>query len=158
MYGGNIQLAYNNFDLQMVLQGVGKQNSRIEPTMARPLQTQNTHVPKYIDGNYWSLYNSAEQNLSADYPRLSEVSAGNNYAMSDYRLFDGSYFRLKNITIGYRLPQNISQRITLDDVRIYASASDLLSLDKYPQGWDPEVSGTSYPITTSVVFGVSVKF
>jgi TonB-linked SusC/RagA family outer membrane protein len=158
MYGGNIQLMYKNFDFQMVIQGVGKQNARIDPNMARPLQTQNTHVPEYIDGNYWSMFNSAEQNLNSKYPRLSEVTAGNNYTMSDFWLFNGSYLRMKNITLGYNFPQKLTEKIKMQDVRIYASASDLFSLDKYPQGWDPEVSGTSYPITASFIFGISVKF
>ena len=43
-------------------------------------------------------------------------------------------------------------------VRLYVSASDLFSISNYPKGWDPEMGYTSYPITTSVLAGVTVKF
>jgi len=158
MYGGNILLGYRNFDFQLVIQGVGKQKARIEENMARPLQTQNTAVPEFIEENYWSMYNTSEKNLNAKYPRLSEVTPGNNYAMSDFWLFDGSYFRLKNITLGYNIPENLTERISIKDLRFYTSITDLFSLNKYPRGWDPEVAATSYPITTSFIFGLMVKF
>jgi hypothetical protein len=124
----------------------------------RPLQTQNTAVPSFLDGNYWSMYNTPAQNLSARYPRLSEVTAGNNYAMSDFWLFNGAYMRMKNITLGYSIPKAVTDRIKIQGVRFYASVSDLFSIDKYPQGWDPEATSSGYPIMASYIFGASVKF
>jgi hypothetical protein len=158
LYGGNIRLDYKGFDLLVVFQGVGKQNARLEPNMVRPLQTQNTAVPSFLDGNYWSMYNTPAQNLSARYPRLSEVTAGNNYAMSDFWLFNGAYMRMKNITLGYSIPKAVTDRIKIQGVRFYASVSDLFSIDKYPQGWDPEATSSGYPIMASYIFGASVKF
>ena len=73
-------------------------------------------------------------------------------------MFNGAYFRLKNITLGYTLPSKWTSVIGAKKVRVYASASDLFSLSHYPKGWDPEMGYTSYPITTSVLMGVSVKF
>jgi hypothetical protein len=78
--------------------------------------------------------------------------------MSDYWLFNGGYFRLKNVVLGYTLPQGISKKLFLQSCRIYTSISDLFSLNKYPHGWDPEVANTGYPITTAYNFGISVKF
>lgn len=158
MYGSNIQLDYSGVDFSLVLQGVAKQNARITSQMARPLQTQNTAVPAFIDGNYWSMYNSAEQNQNASYPRLSEVTAGNNYAMSDFWLFSGAYLRLKNITLGYTLQEGWMERLKIRNIRLYASVTDLFSINKYPLGWDPESAANAYPITASYIFGVSVKF
>src|SRR5690606_1984553 len=158
MYGGNIRLDYSGFDFALVVQGVGKQKARITSQMARPLQTQNTAVPAFIDGNYWSMYNTAEQNLNASYPRLSEVTAGNNYAMSDFWLFSGAYLRLKNITLGYTLQEGWMERLKIRNIRLYASVTDLFSINKYPLGWDPESAANAYPITASYIFGVSVKF
>src|SRR5690606_7280641 len=144
LFGGNINLAYKNFDISLVFQGVGKQNSRIIPEMVKPFFSGWTNAPQIIDGNYWSTYNTAEENLNAKYPRLSYVGAeNNNYEMSDYWLFNGAYIRLKNITLGYTLPKILVEKIRLKNLRIYASANDLLSLDHYPKGWDPEVSYTS---------------
>jgi len=79
-------------------------------------------------------------------------------AMSDFWLFDGRYFRMKNMTLGYSLPQNWAQKAGINKVRVYVTASDLFCLSKYPQGWDPEMGTTSYPITTSFLFGMSVNF
>ena len=158
MYGGTIRLGYKGFDFTMVIQGVGKQNSRLSSTMIRPLLENWGNVPEIIDGNYWSLYNTPEQNMNARYPRLSWTAAGNNYAMSDYWLIDGSYLRMKNITLGYSIPSSVTQKIKIQGIKVYASISDLFTIDNYPKGWDPEVASSGYPITTSYVFGISVNF
>jgi hypothetical protein len=78
--------------------------------------------------------------------------------MSDYWLFNGAYFRLKNISLGYTIPQQITEKLHIMSVRIYCTVSDLLSINKYPKGWDPEVTVSGYPVTTSFIFGLSVKF
>ncbi len=159
MFGGNLQLDYKGFDFGLVFQGVGKQNARISSTMVRPLEVAWTNVPTILEGKYWSNNNTAEQNLKAVYPRLSENAAGaNNYAMSDFWMFDGSYFRLKNVSLGYTIPSSISNKIKLQSLRLYTTVSDLFCISHYPKGWDPEVSVTGYPITMNFIFGVSVKF
>ncbi len=159
MYGGNVRMDYKNFDLGIVIQGVGKVNDRLEGLMVQPLMENWGHVPKILDGGAsWSKYNTEEQNLNAKYPRLSQNNRGNNYTMSDYWLFDGGYFRLKNLTLGYTIPSGITQKISLKNVRLYFSASDFLTINNYPKGWDPEVSVSGYPITASYLFGLSVKF
>ena len=159
VYGGNIRLDYKNFDFSLVFQGVGKQLAHLSPNMIRPLYRTAQNVPVLVDGNYWSVYNTAEKNQNALYPRLSEKSAdSNNYVLSDYWLFNGAYFRLKNITLSYNLPKNLVEKVKLEGVRVYGSISDLLSIDKYPKGWDPEAAVTVYPVTSSFIFGVSVKF
>lgn len=159
IYGGNINLGYKNFDLGITFQGVGKQNSRITRDMA--WQSAGWHTfPDFIDGNYFSHYNSDEENAKARFPRLSQIGAdGNNYLMSNFWLINGSYFRLKNLVLGYTLPKSATNWMKLSSVRVYASTSDLFSIDNFPKGWDPEVStgGSSY-ITKTFNFGVSVKF
>ena len=158
MYGGNIQLGYKNFDFSMSFQGVGKQNVRMSNMMVQPLFENWGNFQELIDGKYWSTYNTAEQNLAARYPRLTYNNTGNNYAMSDYWMFNGAYFRLKNVTLGYNLPKRITDKVMLQNVRVYGSVSDILTFNNYPKGWDPEVSSSGYPITASFIFGVSVKF
>jgi TonB-linked SusC/RagA family outer membrane protein len=159
MYGGNLQFDYKNFDLGVVFQGVGKQNARIYATAVRPLNVAWTAVPTIIEGKFWSNNNTPEQNLAAVYPRLSENAAGaNNYVMSDFWMFDGSYFRVKNITLGYSVPTFLTDKIKLQSVRFYSTLSDVLCFSHYPKGWDPEVSESGYPITMTFIFGVSVKF
>lgn len=159
VYGGNIQLDYNNFDFSVVFQGVGKQLAHLSPDMIRPLANSSQNAPALLEGNYWSVYNTDEQNQNVKYPRLSEISAnGNNYVLSDYWLFNGAYFRLKNISLGYNLPENVISKVNLQGIRIYGTISDLFSLDNYPKGWDPETAALVYPVTSSYILGVSVKF
>ncbi len=157
VFGSNINLEYEGFDLSIVLQGVGKQNSRFSPDMIQPFVSTWTNVQKILDGNYWSVYNTEEENLKAKYPRLATQAATNNYVMSDFWLFNGQYLRLKLLTIGYTLPGKFVEGIKLKGVRVYASATDLFSFDHYPKGWDPEVSATSY-ISKSFNLGLAVKF
>ena len=158
LYGGNIRLNYKNFDFSLVIQGVGKQNARMSGLMVQPLPENWGHVPKIIDGNYWSTYNTPEQNLGVRYPRLSRTSDGNNMAMSDYWMIEGGYFRLKNISLGYTIPVGILDRIGVNSLRVYGNASDVFTINSYPKGWDPEVALSGYPITSSFVLGANIQF
>jgi len=157
MFGGNIGLDYRGFDFLLTVQGVGKQNNRLGLLMVQPFNNWG-HFPKILDGTSWSVYNSEEENLKTKYPRLSRVSIPNNYVMSDYWLINGAYLRVKNIILGYTLPQSLSQKVNMQNIRLYVNISDILTIDKYLKGWDPEVAESGYPITSSFVFGVSVKF
>ena len=157
-YGGNIRVGYKGFDLMVAFQGIGKQKVRLERQMVEPLRSNYGNIPDIYDGNYWSLLNTDEENARAKYPRLSNVNADSNYAVSDFWLFNGRYFRLKNLTLGYTLPKTLTQKVSMNNVRVYATASDLFVISKYPSGWDPEMGVSSYPITTSLVFGLSVNF
>ena len=158
LYGGNIKLNYHNFDFGIVIQGVGKQDYRMEGLMVQPLPENWGHVPKIIDGNYWSTYNTPEQNLGVRYPRLSRTSDANNMAMSDYWIIDGGYFRLKNISLGYTIPSAVMDKVGIRSVRVYGNASDILTINDYPKGWDPEVALSGYPITASYVLGATIQF
>jgi TonB-linked SusC/RagA family outer membrane protein len=156
LYGGNISVEYKSFDFSMVIQGVGKQNARLHPYM---VYNENNDVPKYFVGKYWSHYRTAEQNLGAIYPRLSTTCWADNYnTLSDFWLFNGGYFRIKNVTLGYTIPEAFAHKILLKNARIYASMSDFLSIDKYPEGWDPETQPDTYWITSSFIMGISVNF
>jgi hypothetical protein len=62
------------------------------------------------------------------------------------------------VTVGYNFPTEWARKINLQNIRLYGNASDILTFNKYPKGWDPEVSSTGYPITSSYVFGLSVTF
>lgn len=158
IFGGQINAGYVGFDLSMAFQGVGKQNAVMSEQMVRPFFSAWTTPPQIIDGNYWSVYNTEEQNLAARYPRLSVTSANNNnYMASDFWMMNGAYFRLKNITLGYTLPSKIFRKLNISNLRIYGSATDLFSIDKYPAGWDPEANDSPY-ITKSFLLGLSVKF
>lgn len=163
LYGGSINVGWKGIELAAQFQGVGHQNVMKSAEMTfRGSAYRN--FPAIIVGKYWSHYNTVEQNLAAEYPALTESSASahgqkNLYQTSDFWMFDGGYFRIKNITLGYSFQPNILKKLKLDTLRVFASVSDPLCFDRFPKGWDPEcnTSGTSY-IARTWNFGVTVGF
>lgn len=157
-YAGNINMAWKGLDLNIVFQGIGYQLCRLQPEMVQPMRDAFGNIPAIIDGRYWSNYNTPEQNAVAKYPRLTTAQASYNYCMSDFWLFNGQYFRLKNITLGYTLPEHLTKKAFIQQLRFYVSANDIFCLSRFPRGWDPEQGTSAYPITTSVLGGISIKF
>jgi len=163
-FGGNISLFWKGLDFNLVFQGVGKRNGYLSDYMVQPLRGQVYNFPTYLAGaNSWSYKNTIEQNLEAKYPRYSWVSGGStstmgNYAYSDYWIIDGSYLRIKTIALGYTFPEKWMNKAHIRNLRIGATLSDFFTFSHYPKGWDPEVGATSYPITKSVLFSVSIGF
>ncbi len=158
LYGSTLRFDYNGFDLGIVMQGVGKKRSRLPDDIARPFAEAFGNVPQDMVGNFWSKTNTAEQNAAARYPRLSTQSLSANYEMSDFWLVSGAYFRVKNITLGYTLKNNLLKKAGLQSTRIYVAANDIFAVHHFPKYWDPEVGGSSYPIVTTLMAGVTLKF
>jgi len=163
VFGGNINLAWKNWSLGVLFNGVGKQMSLLAEYMVRPMAGQWLSSPAVLlnaDGtrNYWSYYNTEEQNASVQFPKLCYTSAEkNNYAVSDYWLMNGAYFRIKNINIGYTLPDKAVKTIGLKGVRVYLNADDPFCFDHYLKGWDPE-QGTNTYIARTFTIGADIKF
>lgn len=81
-------------------------------------------------------------------------------------VFDGSYFKIKQIQLGYNLPKNLLKQVGLSNLRLYCSLDDFFTFTKYP-GFDPEFTSTgnamgldmgSYPSSKKVVLGLNVVF
>ncbi|MBQ1648979.1 MAG: hypothetical protein II047_11095, partial [Bacteroidales bacterium] len=90
----------------------------------------------------------------------------NEYCQSSALVFDGSYFKIKQIQLGYTLPKGLLQKIRLSNLRVYMSLDDWFLFTKYP-GFDPEVSMAGnglgldygqYPTTKKMVFGFNITF
>jgi TonB-linked SusC/RagA family outer membrane protein len=82
-------------------------------------------------------------NTNTDVPRAVSSDPSNNLRTSDRYINNGSYLKVKNLSIGYTLPSSLLNSIHLNTVskfRIYASAQDLLTVTSYKKGYDPEVS------------------
>ena len=163
IFGGYVNLGWKNWSLGIMFNGVGKQLSHVAEYMVRPFGGQWLSAPANLlnaDGsrNYWSVYNSEEQNRKVEYPRLSYTSAEKtNYMMSDYWLFNGSYFRVKNINLGYTLPRKTVDKMGIKGLRVYLNSDDPLCFDHYLKGWDPEQTTQSY-IARTFTLGVDIKF
>ena len=138
-YGGNINFGWKNFNLAMTFQGVGKVLAyKSQDMMYRSSDAAN--FPVEYDKWYWSALKTPEQNAVAKYPRATtQNNTKNNYDQtSDFWLFNGAYFRMKNITLSYTLPAKAVKAIKMQNIRVYASVTDPFSIDSFPQGWDPE--------------------
>jgi len=134
VYGGSINVNYKAFDLSVNLQGVyGNDIVNLNNYFLYGEVYSNKTVARFEDA--WT-----EDNLDAEHPRIGR-SRNNNMRFSDYYIEDGSYFRLKNLIIGYTLPSSISSKVKMSNLRIYLNAQNLLTITKYT-GFDPEIGSS----------------
>jgi TonB-linked SusC/RagA family outer membrane protein len=104
-------------------------------------------------------------NHQSGIPRLSLADTNSNYDMpSDFLLEDGSYLRLKSITLGYTLPKSLMTKIGIPDLglRVYVTGENLLTFTEYT-GFDPEVGNLgldagTYPIARTFTLGINLNF
>ena len=112
------------------------------------------------------LYNSwTESNTDATVPKASNKSNfSTNTQACSYYIENGSYLRLKNLQLGYTLPENMTDKIKIKSFRIYFQAVNLFTLTKY-SGLDPELGGNdlafgidygNYPNAKQFLFGLSL--
>lgn len=156
-YGMSFGADYKGFDLSLFLQGtVG--NDIFDASRRTDIPYMN--LPAYMMDRWTG------EGTSNTTPRFMFQDDNLNWTSSDLMVKDGSYMRLKNLTIGYTLPQTISQRAFIERLRIYLMAENLLTFTKY-EGFDPEISsgGTSlgidrgvYPQARVFTVGASVNF
>ncbi|SIQ97869.1 TonB-linked outer membrane protein, SusC/RagA family [Maribacter ulvicola] len=159
-YGGRINLDYKGFDFGLVFQGVGKYNFNLGADYIQPLVGGWLTPSKEYASSYWSVNKTPEENLSVKYPRISSTSNSNNYRFSDYWLMDGSYLKIKTLSLGYTIPSKALEKTgVFNSIRLFASANDFFTFDKLPDGVDPEqASGRGYFLTKSFVFGIKANF
>ncbi len=159
-FGGNVYLAWKGIDFSLSFQGVGRRDALLDDVMVQPIYSYWGNVQNFVAKSHWSPFNTINENKNAKFPRYSQTSgtSGQNYAVSDFWIIDGSYFRLKDVTLGYTLPEKITKKFGTETLRFSVSLSDFLTVSHFPKGWDPEVKSTGYPITKGVVFSANIKF
>ena len=159
-YGLTLNMAYKGFDLLVL--GAGSQGAELlyAVTRADALQ-QNTLKIFYTD---------AWQNASSTGYKYPKPDVNDKfYRTSNMRVYDASFFKIKQIQLGYTLPRKLVKKIAMSSLRAYVSLDDWFTFTKYP-GLDPETSHAgssasglgvdygSYPISKKLVFGVNVSF
>lgn len=155
-YGLNLNLKWKNFDLGVFMQGVGKRTLFRVGDYSIPWSDWWRQPPAFYYGNTWT-----EDRPNAEYPRLSH---GNirywNYQPSTLQAIDAAYLRLKNLQIGFSLPQSLMEKISVSKARIYFSGFDLWEMHNVKGGWDPESSssGFNYPFQRLYSMGVDITF
>jgi hypothetical protein len=106
--------------------------------------------------------NDSTNNINGSYPRLkydANVNETQNSQPSTRWLFNGSFLRLKNLTLGYSIPKKIANKIFTEQIRLYISFENLFTITSFP-GMDPEMGGNNYwvnyPIMRQIAFGINV--
>ncbi|WNJ17660.1 TonB-dependent receptor [Pontibacter sp. G13] len=163
-YSLNSTFGYKNFDLNIFLQG----------TQGNDLYQGNRYFTDFFSfqGNRGVAMMDAwtPENTDATLPQLNSTNPNDEAKPSSYFIEDGSYLRVKNVTLGYTMPSSVADKIGMKKLRIYVQGSNLLTFTNY-SGLDPEVSldnffGSdtqgigidrgNYPVTRQFVIGVNL--
>lgn len=160
-YGFNIEAYWKDFDLSLFFQGVGGNKIFNSRKYEYYFNYANNMVTDVLDS--WTPANT---NSYLPVAKVENYDGGNSLP-SEFYVEKGDYFRLKNLQIGYTLPQRISRKAYMESLRFYFSVSNVFTLTKY-SGFDPEVSSNtlftrgvdqnSYPNTRTFTLGFNVTF
>ena len=160
-YGLNISLAYKGLDLNMFGAGVGGNN--IFSVLYRA-DTPMRNSLKYYYDNAWT-----PDNKGASMPNPQAVATDWHFWGSSASMFNGAYFKIKQLQFGYTLPEEITQKALINKLRLYVSLDDFFTFTNYP-GVDPETATVStapqragfdngtYPQSKKVTFGLNITF
>lgn len=159
-YGITINLAYKGFDFSVF--GTGAAGNKIYNLMVSADRPLINGITTYWE-NSWR-----EDRTNAKYPDMKKVATDWKFFSSDAAIFSGSYFKFKQIQLGYTLPKLITSKIGLSDLRVYCSLDDFFTITNYP-GADPETASMNngasrgfdngtYPTSKKMVFGINVTF
>lgn len=155
-YGARVNLSYKGFDLLAFLQGQSGAD-----VMLGFIRTDRgtANKPLFMYEERWTGANSTNSGYRA--------SASGNVFTSDKMIYNGSYARIRQLQLGYTLPQMLLEGIGLSNVRFYVSLDNYFTFTNYP-GFDPEAGSPDnnsigidravYPIPRSVLGGVSLSF
>lgn len=167
-FGFTYDVAFKGFDFSMFLQGVGKREMMVRGELIEPFHENYSYAIYQHQLDYWT-----PTNVNSRYPRLTaagSASTTNNYQKdSDLFLFDGKYLRVKNIQLGYSLPNELISKMGLQKMRVFANAQNLFTFSK--NSWiDPESSefgnsmngaansARNYPSLKYYGFGLDIQF
>lgn len=161
-YAINASANWKGFDISLLGQGVQGVKHYAKDWGVQPFRQGSPPSREYLK-NMWT----EENPHNAKHPRLYYDNMGGtkNTRESTYYLHDGSYFRLKNLTIGYTIPSHITGN-ALQGLRVYFSGDNLFTITKFPQGGDPDrpqdSSSTTrlvfYPQNRIFSLGINVNF
>jgi hypothetical protein len=160
-YGITINLAYKGFDLNIFGSGVG--GNEIFTVLYRA-DTPMRNSLKYFYDNAWT-----PSNTGAKMPDPKAVAGDWHFWGSDAAQFRGDYFKIKQIQLGYTVPEKFTKKVLISRLRCYVSLDDYFTITNYP-GCDPETATVStspdrngfdagtYPQSKKVTFGLNITF
>jgi TonB-dependent starch-binding outer membrane protein SusC len=162
-YGLTNTFRYKDFDLSVFLQG--SYGSKIFNFLKWQLEKMDN---AYYNQSTAVMDRYTADNLEGSLPRFTNSNTNNVY-MSDRYIESGSYMRVQNVTLGYRLPSAITTKAKISSLRVYLTVQNLFTFSKY-SGYDPEVGAYNntiklmnvdmghYPNPRSVSVGANVEF
>jgi TonB-linked SusC/RagA family outer membrane protein len=160
-YGVNISLAYKGLDLNLFGTGVGGNDIF---TVLYRADTPMRNSLKYYYDNAWTV-----DNKNASMPDPRAVATDWHFWGSSASMFSGAYFKIKQIQLGYTIPEEITKKALINRLRFYVSMDDFITFTKYP-GVDPETATVStapqragfdngtYPQSKKITFGLNITF
>jgi TonB-linked SusC/RagA family outer membrane protein len=168
-YGFGFSVGYKNFDFSSFFQGLGRESFWIDAEATAPFLNyfydnetlpglpQNQLLKAYAD-NHWS---EDHQDAYALWPRLSTTGVGteNNAQRSTWFMRSGAFLRVKQLEIGYTLPQKLTQRLSMKKFRAYVNGTNLMSFSSFKL-WDIEMAGNGlgYPVQRVFNIGLLASF
>ena len=165
-YGLNLAATYKDWDFNLYMYGVFGQDilsySAMKMSSMRQLDDQCT--PNILT----VAYDAAFRNGSGSLPRLSIIDSNRNYRVSDMWVKNGDFLRISNIQVGYTLPKDICNMLSIQKARVYVGVSNLLTISGYNKYGDPECGSGSvlytgldtgrYPQPRTFMGGVNITF
>ena len=158
-YGITLTAAYQGFDLTVF--GTGAAGNKIFNCINRPDYATSNKMKEVMFDDRWT-----PTNTNGTKPRAGANDI-DKYVDSSAMVYDGSYFKFKQIQLGYTLPKSLISKVGISNSRIYCSLDDFFTISKYP-GFDPEASANAttgmgvdkgaYPTSKKVVLGFNIEF
>lgn len=161
VYGFGASLNWKGLDFSVLFQGAGNRSTYLsggwyfQPFQAeRGPKVMGNVMTMFLDR--WTPQNPDPHAFS---PRLSAGANSNNYQTSTWWLRDASYLRLKNVELGYTLPDRWAKKVYANSLRVYLQGVNLLTFSKfYSEFWDPETGCDSYPMQRVLFLGLNLSF
>ena len=148
--GMNNTFRYKDFDLRVFMYWRQGQTLHAEAAGYGSFRNQGDPGLKF---NYWT-----EDNPTNDFPRPEKSFSSSDPRLESLGYVDGSYLKIKEITLGYSLPKTWISKINASKVRVYCSLKNFFTFSHF-DNYDPERGGSlSYPMTKQAVFGLNVEF
>ncbi len=159
-YGITLNVAWKGLDLTVF--GTGVAGNKIYNVLYRADTPMRNSLRYYME-NAWT-----PDNHNGSMPDMATVAQDRNFWGSSASMFNGAYFKIKQIQLGYTLPAKLTRKAYVKNLRFFVSLDDFFTFTKYP-GMDPETATTSsssgagydigsYPTMKKVTFGATIGF
>jgi len=163
-YGITNNFTYKQFDLSIFLNGSygAKVMNLLNNTLGNLSTVYQNQYAAYA--NFWT-----PENPDSDIPAPKSGLDNPNLSVSDRYIESGSFLRIQNLSLGYRLPSRWIKKAKISNLKVYSSVQNLYTFTKY-KGYDPEVGASNqsailnnidiarYPIARTITFGVNAQF